>query len=81
MSLREEASSRRADADRTAADILANAEARGRAMVDEAQARTDRLVADAEERLAKIRIERDAVAGYFEGLRGVLSRAGKSSSE
>jgi len=33
------------------------------------------MVADAEERLARIRVEREAVAGYFEGLRGVLSQA------
>jgi hypothetical protein len=32
-------------------------------------------VADAEDRLAQIKIERDAVAGYFESLRGVLTQA------
>jgi len=38
-------------------------------------------VSDAEERLAKIRMERDTVAGYFENLRGVLSQAEKVTSE
>jgi len=32
-------------------------------------------VSDAEERLDKIRIEREAVAGYFENLRGLLTQA------
>ena len=32
-------------------------------------------MADAEDRLSQIRIERDAVAGYFESLRGVLTQA------
>jgi DNA-binding TFAR19-related protein (PDSD5 family) len=35
------------------------------------------LVAEAEQRLAAIRVEREAVAGYFESLRGVLSQAEK----
>jgi hypothetical protein len=38
------------------------------------------LVADAEDRLGKIRIEREAVAGYFENLRGLLSQAEAVSS-
>jgi hypothetical protein len=37
-------------------------------------------VSDAEERLTKIRIEREAVAAYFENLRGVLCEAEKISS-
>jgi len=36
-------------------------------------------VSEAEERLARLRVERDAVAGYLEGLRGVLSQAEKIS--
>ena len=67
-------------ADELAAEILANAEARGASLVAEAQERTDALVADAEERLAKIRIERDAVAGYFTNLRTVLTNAEQVAS-
>ena len=50
-------------------------------MVSDAEARSATLVSDAEERLAKIRIERDAVAGYFESLRGVLTQAEKTTAE
>ena len=49
-------------------------------MLDDAEERTTRMVNDAEDRLANIRIERDAVAGYFETLRGVLSQAEKVSN-
>jgi DNA-binding TFAR19-related protein (PDSD5 family) len=45
--------------------------------VTDAELRTRVLVADAEERLSQIRIERDAVAGYFESLRGLLTQAEK----
>ena len=38
-------------------------------------------MADAEERLAQIRIEREAVAGYFENLRGVLQQAEKVTAD
>jgi DNA-binding TFAR19-related protein (PDSD5 family) len=39
------------------------------------------MVAEAEDRLAQIRLEREAVAGYFESLRGVLSQAEKVHSD
>ena len=32
-------------------------------------------MSDAEERLTKIKAERETVAGYFENLRGVLNQA------
>jgi len=38
-------------------------------------------VSEAEDRLAKIRIERETVAGYFENLRGVLQQAEKVTAE
>ncbi len=44
-------------------------------MTQEAQERSARLIEEAEDRLAKIRIERDAISGYLENLRGVLSHA------
>ncbi len=47
----------------------------------DAEKRSAKLVSDAEERLAQIRIEREAVAGYFESLRGVLSQAEKVTQE
>jgi hypothetical protein len=49
--------------------------------VKDAEQRSAKLVSDAEERLSKIRIEREAVAGYFESLRGVLTEAEKISSD
>ena len=68
-------------ADAAAAEILATADAAAKKTVDEADSRSEQLVSDAEERLAKIRVERDAVAGYFEGLRGALSQAEKTAAE
>ena len=50
-------------------------------MIAEAEARTAALVADAEDRLSQIRIERDAVAGYFESLRSVLKQAEHVASD
>jgi hypothetical protein len=44
-------------------------------MVAEAEERSTRLVRDAEERLAELREERDAIAQYFESLRGALRSA------
>ena len=64
-----------------AAEILSNAEARAKAMVKDADKRTATLVTDAEERLSQIRIEREAVAGYFESLRTVLSQAEKVATD
>jgi hypothetical protein len=59
------------DADR----VLREAQTRARALVASAEEQTRALVADAEERLTQIRIERDAVAGYFESLRSMLHQA------
>jgi hypothetical protein len=50
-------------------------------MIKDAEKRTTKLVSDAEERLAKIRIEREAVAGYFGALRTVLGDAEKVVAE
>jgi hypothetical protein len=50
-------------------------------MVDDAEARSTELVSDAERRLAELREEREAVASYVEGLRGVLSQAEKVTAE
>ena len=61
--------------------MLENAESRSRAMIADAERRSAELVSDAEERLAKIRIERDTVAGYLENLRGVLQEAEKVTAE
>ena len=49
--------------------------------MSEAETRAAELVADAEARLAKIRIEREAVGEYFEGLRGMLQQADKVTAE
>jgi len=46
-------------------------------MVADATAQSKKLMDEAEERLSKIRIERDAVAGYFQNLRGLLADADK----
>jgi predicted permease len=71
----------KSEADETGRTIVAEAEERAAALIEDAEERTRRLVADAEERLAQIRIERDAVAGYFESLRGVLKQAEQVTSE
>ena len=47
----------------------------------QADARAKRLLSDAEGRLAQIRMERDAVAGYFESLRSVLTQAESITSD
>jgi cell division septum initiation protein DivIVA len=73
--------SARERAEETAQDILTDAEDRAKTMVDEAEEKTSRLVSDADDRLAAIRLEREAVAGYFESLRGVLSQAEKVSNQ
>ncbi len=45
-------------------------------MIADAEERTrPAVVAESEDRLAAIRTERDAVAGYLENLRGVLTHA------
>ena len=60
---------------------MANAEARAKALIADADKQSKQLVADAEDRLAQIRLEREAVAGYFESLRGVLSQAEKVNND
>ena len=60
---------------------MANAEARARTLVEEAEHRSAALTADAEERLAKIRIERETVAGYLENLKGALQQVESVASE
>lgn len=44
-------------------------------MVSDAEERTAAITAEAEDRLSAIRTEREAVAGYLENLRGVLTHA------
>jgi hypothetical protein len=58
------ATATRRDAEKTAKKLIADAQKQAKA-----------LIADAEDRLAKIRVEREAVAGYFENLRGLLAGA------
>ena len=74
-SSKDQAEAVRAHADATARSVLENAETRAAALLRDAEERTTAMVDEAEDRLARIRVERDAVAGYFEGLRGVLSQA------
>jgi vacuolar-type H+-ATPase subunit H len=61
--------------------IVREAEAKAASMIDGAEKRTRAIVADAEDRLSQIRIERDAVAAYFEGLRGVLAQAERAAAD
>jgi hypothetical protein len=73
--MRSEVKAARKDAENSAREIVRSAEDRAAAIIAEAEERTRTLVADAEERLSQIRIEREAVAGYFESLRSVLTQA------
>jgi hypothetical protein len=50
-------------------------------MIADAEKQAEALLGDAEARLAQIQQEREAVADYFESLRGVLSQAEKVSSQ
>ena len=68
-------------ASKEAARLLADAEHRSKTLLADAEKQSADLLADAEERLTQIRLEREAVAGYFESLRGVLSQAEKVSSQ
>ena len=63
------------EAQAQADEIVRAAEETARSLVEDGRVRNAQLVADAEDRLAQLRIERDAVAGYFESLRGFLSKA------
>ena len=47
----------------------------------DAERRARETLADAEERLDRIRIEREAVAAYLENVRGVLTQADDTSSD
>jgi DivIVA domain-containing protein len=67
-------------AEEEAARILHDAQEAARASRSAGEDQTRALVVDAEKRLAQIRIERDAVAGYFESLRGVLLQAERSAA-
>jgi cell division septum initiation protein DivIVA len=68
-------------ASKEAARLLADSEQRSKSLLADAEKQSAELMADAEERLSQIRLEREAVAGYFESLRGVLSQAEKVSSQ
>jgi vacuolar-type H+-ATPase subunit H len=61
--------------------VLTNADERSRSILADAQQRADDLVGDAEERLAEITRERDAVADYFENLRGMIGQVGGGTPE
>ena len=77
---REEAKELKQRSQDEAEQIVLDARAAAKELLDEAEVRTRALVADAEDRLSQIRIERDAVAGYFESLRGVLTQAERVTS-
>ena len=47
----------------------------------DAEKKATALMKDAEQRLAQIRVEREAVAGYIANLRGVLDSAERVSAE
>jgi len=78
---RNEAKAEKKLADDTAERVVRDAEEKARAILAESELRTRALVSDAEDRLSQIRIERDAVAGYFESLRSVLTQAERVTSE
>ena len=67
--------------EQTAERIIREAEDRANEMLREATESTRALVTDAEDRMKQIRVEREAVAGYFESLRSVLSQAERVSNE
>jgi regulator of protease activity HflC (stomatin/prohibitin superfamily) len=71
----------RDSATRESTKLLADANAQAKTLVADAEKQSAELLSDAEERLSQIRSEREAVAGYFESLRGVLSQAEKVSSQ
>jgi hypothetical protein len=75
MTIEVDGRARREAAETEAADLLADARERAAAILSEAEERSTRLVRDAEERLAELREERDAIAQYFESLRGALRSA------
>src|SRR6185437_5701706 len=79
--MRSEVKTARKEAENSAREIVRTAEDRAAAIIEDAEERTRRLVADAEERLSQIRIERKAVAGYFESLRSVLTQAEQVTAE
>jgi hypothetical protein len=68
-------------ADEEARERIAAAHDQARKLIADAEERTRALVADAEDRLSQIQIERDAVAGYFESLRGVLTQAEQMAAD
>jgi len=72
---------KREEAAEAAAAMIREAEDRAVAIVAEAEQRSRTLIEDAEERLEAIRHERDEVASYFEGLRGVLQHAEQVSAD
>jgi uncharacterized protein YjgD (DUF1641 family) len=78
---RDEAKVQRSAANDEAERIVREAEERAAALLADTETRTRELVTDAEDRLAQIRIERDAVAGYFESLRSVLTQAEKVNAD
>lgn len=63
------------------AHISAEAEEKASRLISEAQDRASAMIAEAESALADLRVEREAVAQYFEGLRLVLGQASDVMSE
>ncbi|MGK2855202.1 MAG: hypothetical protein ACSLE3_14050, partial [Microbacteriaceae bacterium] len=68
-------------ADETAQRIVSDAEKRARQLVREAKEQAAAAIAEAEDRLAEIRLERDAIAEYFQNLRGILGTAEEVQSK
>ena len=58
-------------------ELLGDARTRAKDMVSDAEERTRALVSEAEDRLDEIRVERDAIAGYVEGLNGLIGHIGE----
>jgi hypothetical protein len=75
MTIEVDGRKRREAAETEASQLVSDARERAQAIVTEAEQRSAQLVRDAEERLAELREERDAIAQYFESLRGALSSA------
>ncbi|MBK5237584.1 MAG: DivIVA domain-containing protein [Actinomycetales bacterium] len=76
-----EAHAAREDAAEHVAKLSAEAEARAAALVSDAEKRSSAMLTEAESTVADLRVEREAVAQYFEGLRLVLGQATDVMSE
>ncbi len=71
----------RAETDARVAELITNAEERAASLVSDAENRATAMLSEAESAVANLRVEREAVAQYFEGLRLVLGQASDVMSE